>query len=463
MKKFLLFSLATILCGTSKNATAQQCLTSGFCSNVPNEHKYPSATFSTTSSTWSTVSAYMNGDNYTLFNVTSGNIYEWTYCEAYGGVSTGWDAQLTLSDTAQQNFYCFSDNGCGASGNAPYISWTATFTGIVKLLTTQANCLNNTGSPYNTLVWRMANGSPSTQILGVDVYSGDGNITWSQVKTAPKVFAWAKATEGATYTDGNFTTNITNGVAAGIAMGAYHFARPENNTAATEATHFLNVAGSYIKTCELPPSLDVEDPPSGPSLQSYFTSAQLTQWVSDWCTAVKNQTGITPVIYIGGSNASYLQSSVKTYPLWMADPDNNSNTPPATLGGWSTWDFKQYSWTGTVAGIGSQCDLNVYNGNTMAAFNSFIGCVTGTAENSSSTDFIIYPNPVNDNITIENLSPNNNVGEMFSIYTVQGQLLLQQRLQQQQTEINVADYAPGIYVVKLKTENGIEIKKFVKE
>src|SRR5207253_2968700 len=121
----------------SLNMQAQQCLTSGFCSSIANEHKYPSATLSTTSSTWTTVSAFMNADNYTLFNVTSGNIYEWTYCEAYGGVSTGWDAQLTLSDTAVQNFYCFSDNGCGTNGNAPYISWTATFTGIVKLLTSQ--------------------------------------------------------------------------------------------------------------------------------------------------------------------------------------------------------------------------------------------------------------------------------------------------------------------------------------
>ena len=406
----------------------------------------------------------MNADNYTFFNVTSGNTYEWTYCEAYGGVSTGWDAQLTLSDTSQTNFYCFSDDYCGTNTNAPYISWTATFTGVVKLLTTQKNCLNNTGSPYNTLVWRMANGTAATQILGIDVSHYDGTITWSQVKTDPKIFAWAKATEGVNYIDNTFVANMTNGEAAGVYMGAYHFARPETNTATAEANYFLNTAGTYIKSCELQPALDVEDPPSGPSLQASLTSAQLTQWVSDWCTAVKNQTGITPVIYIGGSNASYLQSSVKTYPLWMADPDNNSNTPPASLGGWSTWYFKQYSWTGTVSGIGSQCDLNVYNGNTLSMFQNFIGCTaTGITENNPSTDFIIYPNPSSDKIMVENISSDREA--VFSIYNIQGQLLFQKLLQQQKTEINVSDFARGMYVVKIQSPSmpGAEMKKIIKE
>src|ERR1051326_8442269 len=132
--------IITIIFFTAVAANAQQCLGSGFCTNVPNEHQYPLGTFSTTSSAWSVVSAYMNADNYTLFNVTSGNTYEWSYCESCGGVSTAWDAQLTLSDNSNGNNLCFSDNYCGTNGNAPYISWIASFTGVVKLLTSQANC-----------------------------------------------------------------------------------------------------------------------------------------------------------------------------------------------------------------------------------------------------------------------------------------------------------------------------------
>ena len=45
-------------------------------------------------------------------------------------------------------------------------------------------------------------------------------------------------------------------------------------------------------------------------------------------TAVKNATGITPILYSDGSIASSLGSSLKTYPLWMADPDGSYTNPP---------------------------------------------------------------------------------------------------------------------------------------
>src|ERR1035437_3395086 len=220
MKKQLLLISAFALFSWSANA--QQCLSSGFCTNITNQHQYPTATFSSTSSTWTTVSAFMNADNFTLFNVTSGNTYEWTYCEAYGGVSTGWDAQLTLSNYGTGTNLCFSDNTCGTTGNAPYISWTATFTGVVQLLTSQYNCLNNSGSPYNTLVWRDASGTTSTQILGLDISHYQTVTSWSQIKADPRAFAFVKSTEGTTYTDPTYAANMTNGTAAGVIMGEYH-------------------------------------------------------------------------------------------------------------------------------------------------------------------------------------------------------------------------------------------------
>ncbi len=458
MRKHLLFLLTVVIFSFSANA--QQCLNTGYCTTVANEHQYPAATFSTTSSTWTTVNAYMNADNYTLFNVTSGNTYEWSYCEAYGGVSAGWDAQLTLSDNSAGTDLCFSDNTCGTTGNAPYISWTATFSGVVKLLTTQANCLDNSGAPYNTLVWRMANGSVSTQILGIDVSHYDGTINWLQVAAVPKIFAWAKATEATNYTDPTFTTNMTNGEAAGVKMGGYHFAHPETNSASSEASYYLGVAGTYITSCELIPALDLEDPSGGPSLISSMTSTALTNWVQQWMTAVKNQTGITPVIYTNGSIASYMNSSVNTYPLWMADPDGSATSPPTNIGVWTNWAFKQYSWTGTVPGISAQVDLNVFNGN-MTDLNTLMGCATEMKEVVSETDFILYPNPSSDHLVIENTSvaaPD----EVISIYNIQGQVLFQQNGYQQTMTIDVSGFADGLYFVKMQTGSGAGVKKFVK-
>ncbi len=460
MKKQLQLISALAIFGL--NANAQQCLSSGFCTNITNQHQYPATTLSSTSSTWTTVSAFMNADNFTLFNVTAGDVYEWSYCEANGGVSTGWDAQLTLSNYSTSANLCFSDNTCGTSGNAPYISWTATFTGVVQLLTSQSNCLNNTGSPYNTLVWRDASGTVSTTILGIDVSHYDGAITWSMVKADPKVFSWCKATEGTNYTDPTFVTNMTNGAGAGVVMGEYHFGHPITNNATTEANYFVSVAGSYIKACNLPPVLDLEDPSGGPSLTSSLTSSQLTAWVQQWMSAVQTATGIAPILYTNGSIATYLNSSLNTYGLWIANP-NGSTGPPTNIGVWTTWAFKQYSFTGTVSGISSQVDLNVFNGN-MTAFNNLIGCSTsGISEKISTGNFILYPNPANDKITIENNSLNGNQIEMISIYNMQGQLILQQPVQNQKTEINISDFTGGMYFVNVKTERGIEVRKFVKE
>ena len=75
----------------------------------------------------------------------------------------------------------------------------------------------------------------------------------------------------------------------------------------------------------------------------------------------------------------------------------------------------------------------------------------------------IYPNPANDNITIENTSLNNIKDAMISIYNIQGQLLIQQPMSQAKTNIDIAGLARGMYFVEVNTENGVAVKKFLKE
>jgi GH25 family lysozyme M1 (1,4-beta-N-acetylmuramidase) len=443
---------------------AQSCGTGG-CTSSSETNQYPSSTFSTSTSTWVTVSAYMNAGNWTLFNVTSGNTHEWTYCPNVEG-SQAWDAELTLFNNSSGSTLCYSDNsGLSGCSTAPYISWAATFTGTVRLLTTVSGCTTNTGSPYSTLVWRQVNGTPTVEILGVDVSSYQGaSIDWSQVKGAGFIYAFAKATEGVTITDADFQTNMVNGENAGEVMGAYHFAHPEDNTAAAEASYFLSVAGPYIKTCELPPVLDLE----GSTLQTDFTSAQLTAWVQEWMTAVQTQTGIAPILYIGASTAAYLNSSLNTYKLWISNPGTSSTTPPTSIGVWTNWAFKQYDWTGTVPGISgiSGMDLDVFNGDT-AAFYAMIGCpLTGIKEGTTNDNFVIYPNPAINNLTIEN-QQEAAVGSkqlaIIEIKNIQGQLVKTSTTTGNKTILDVSAFPGGVYIVEVKTSKGIVVRKFVKE
>lgn len=221
-------------------------------------------------------------------------------------------------------------------------------------------------------------------IKGIDVSSYQGTPNWTSVKgdAAGYVFAYAKATESISIADGSFVSNMTNGTAAGMKMGAYHFCNPIQNSASSEATYFLSIAKKYITSCNMPPMLDVEDTP-GESALSTMGGAALTAWVVDWCQAVQTATGIAPVIYTDGSYAALMQAAATKYGLWIATVSGNPATPPSTTGSWSTWVFNQYSWTGTVAGISGSVDLDVFNGNT-AAFNALVPCTPVTAAFTSN-------------------------------------------------------------------------------
>ncbi len=214
-------------------------------------------------------------------------------------------------------------------------------------------------------------------IVGIDVSAIQGVISWPSVSTSGKTFAFVKATKGVCYTDTKFSTNMTNGGAAGIKLGAYHFALPEDNTAVAEANYFLSVAGSYIGVGYLPPVLDLEDPAGTcivhtAPLTSYFTSSTLSSWVQTWVNTVHTSTGVMPIIYTSASIASYLSASVTNCKLWIANPGTSPTTPPSSTGVWTTWSFKQYDWFGTVAGISGNVDLDVFNG-TIGDFNILIG------------------------------------------------------------------------------------------
>jgi GH25 family lysozyme M1 (1,4-beta-N-acetylmuramidase) len=221
-------------------------------------------------------------------------------------------------------------------------------------------------------------------IIGIDVSSYQGAVNWNQVKAAGVTFAWAKATEGLTVTDAQYHNNAVNGVAAGVYMGAYHFAHPDTHTttaqAIAEANYFLSVAQPYIISCELPPVLDYE-------VSSSLSWTAQTAWIQSWMNTVKTATGITPILYTDGSIASSLGSSLASYcKLWIATDNGSATTippspaPPAPpssdLGSWNpNWSFNQYSWTTTVSGISGQIDADIFNG-TMTDLSNLMGCNT---------------------------------------------------------------------------------------
>jgi len=86
----------------------------------------------------------------------------------------------------------------------------------------------------------------------------------------------------------------------------------------------------------------------------------------------------------------------------------------------------------------------------------------GINKDNTITEFNIYPNPAKDKITINLRGLQDLAGLNLQIYNIQGQLLIQQALKQDNTEIDITQLMQGVYVAKIKLGDGsIVQKKFI--
>jgi lysozyme len=197
----------------------------------------------------------------------------------------------------------------------------------------------------------------SYPVHGLDVSHYENAIDWDKVKAQGLSFVFIKATEGGDYVDPDFQTNWQGAAKAGVSEGAYHFYDFCRNGS--------DQADNFIKTVPrtpgaLPMVIDLEQ------------SADCAQWpakdafladLAAFVAKVKDAYGLTPILYINlGIYDRYLTDVSAGYKLWIADPSHVAPDMPAGVG----WDFWQYAWHGTVDGIGSEVDLDVFNGDARA-------------------------------------------------------------------------------------------------
>jgi RHS repeat-associated protein len=240
---------------------------------------------------------------------------------------------------------------------------------------------------------------------GIDVSHFQGTINWTSVAGAGKTFAFQKSTEGVGYADPTLAANMSGGKAAGLLMGVYHRATPSTTAgdAVNEANYFVSQAAAYIAPGYMRPAVDL-------SVGSAMGITALSTWVNTFVDSVQAATGIEPIIYTNNDIATnYLNSSVADHDLWIArwstafgTPTADTSSPPAGVwdGNGRTWDFWQYSTTGTLAGISGSVNLDVFPGDT-TALQAIMG---------------IPASPLNANITIAATSASTvSAGQTYSI------------------------------------------------
>jgi hypothetical protein len=75
-----------------------------------------------------------------------------------------------------------------------------------------------------------------------------------------------------------------------------------------------------------------------------------------------------------------------------------------------------------------------------------------------SQSIYIFPNPATESVTIE--TPQNTIIEILNL---PGQVIKSVHAVSNKTNIDISSFPDGIYFVKLKTESGVEVKKFIKD
>jgi GH25 family lysozyme M1 (1,4-beta-N-acetylmuramidase) len=197
---------------------------------------------------------------------------------------------------------------------------------------------------------------------GIDVSHWQNVIDWTQVSAAGKRFAYIKASESTDFVDWMYATNRAQAKAAGLLVGAYHFAGPNATPgdAVAEADHFVDTAS--IAPGDLLPVLDLEMTGGLPTLD-------LQAWVAAYLDRVYQRTGVRGVIYVSPSfwknymgDATWFATNGYRV-LWLAHWTTSAE-PSVPAGGWggNGWTFWQYTSDGAVPGIGGRVDLNRYKG-----------------------------------------------------------------------------------------------------
>ena len=189
------------------------------------------------------------------------------------------------------------------------------------------------------------------EIYGIDVSHHQGKIEWEKVKKWKNKkldFVYIKATEGATYIDKTYKTNIKEAKENDFLVGSYHYFR----TTSSIENQFQN----FIKTIDkskqdLIPLIDVEE-------KTNWTNKEFHKNFKAFLNMVENYFGQKPMIYTVNSFYNLnLSGKYKEYHFLIGRYGENA----PNMRDKASWTIWQFSETGKVEGIPQNVDIDVLN------------------------------------------------------------------------------------------------------
>src|SRR3954451_16873982 len=169
----------------------------------------------------------------------------------------------------------------------------ATLLTAATALVLVAGAAGHTGTAAHTAPAAAA----TATVPGFDVGAAQTNVDWKGAAANGAQFVWISATEGTYYQNPNFGKQSAGARAAGLIVGAAHFANPSSSDGASQANYFVDHGGAWAGDgTTLPGALDIEYNPYGAACYGLSASG-MTSWLHAFTATYRARTGRDPVIY----------------------------------------------------------------------------------------------------------------------------------------------------------------------
>lgn len=191
-------------------------------------------------------------------------------------------------------------------------------------------------------------------MLILDLSNNNGEPDWARLARQGIKAVYLKATESIGFVDKTFASRRREANRHGIAVGAYHFARPDHSDATTQARAFARAVGK-LGIHDLRPALDFEAP------SSTLSPAQLVSWARQFNQATKRFLGALPIFYTYSAFAETLRAERPIGAgLWLASYSRNDGRehPFTVPKPWSGVVAHQFSSRCAVGGCAGLVDLS---------------------------------------------------------------------------------------------------------
>jgi YVTN family beta-propeller protein len=202
-------------------------------------------------------------------------------------------------------------------------------------------------------------------------------------------------------------------------------------------------------------------------------SATITVGADPWGISVSPDGSMVYVANSGSDKVSVITSSTNTvsatitvgYGPWGVSVSPDGSKVIVVNGSDSTVSVINAATNTVISTIDVGIDPDAF-GNFISSYPSGVGI---TPQSIVSAEINVYPNPVTNTLTID--IPQVAVGSMqeivsnIAIYNLLGEEVYSTTNNKLETtnNIDVSPFPSGVYVVEVRTEKGVEVRKFVKE